>query len=376
MPQDSFSAPINRNDEVIDFSQSQQNSGGLKAGQSRPIVSNDYIDSDEVSGDVTEVQLAPVSNPSQLGAPYSAAKARPVLDENKNSKEYLDLNAVNQFNSASANVSGAGIQQSAQPASKLGRAKPLAKPVYKPAGEIAQSAQAPEIAQAPQTVQTAETVQVTTPATTDSIPIPAAPESVASAPAETIAAPASNLAVKTVDAPVRHSETETAKAVAKDVAKTDSISVPNLNEVKSDEDKIEKSPLVEKAEPASAGPKFIRPIQGEVIGKFGNEQDGTFSDGIKIKAAKGADVKAADAGEVVYSGNQLQGYGNMIIVRHSNGYLTSYAHLESLDLKKGAKIGQGEVLGRVGDTGNVSEPQLHFGVREGREPVDPLKFLK
>lgn len=136
----------------------------------------------------------------------------------------------------------------------------------------------------------------------------------------------------------------------------------------------ESKPKAEEKQPAGA--QFLRPVQGEVISKFGNAADGTFNDGIKIKADKGTEVKAAADGEVVYSGNQLQGYGNMIIIKHPNGYLTAYAHLENLDIKKGTKVTQGQAIGAVGDTGNVDEPMLHFGVREGREPIDPEKFLK
>jgi len=123
------------------------------------------------------------------------------------------------------------------------------------------------------------------------------------------------------------------------------------------------------AAPASAS-KFIKPVEGKIIQEFG-----AGNDGIKIQAAEGTPVKAAAGGEIVYSGNQLQGYGNMLVIRHSNGYLTAYSHLEDLSLKKGAKVAQGEVIGKVGKSGNVSSPQLHFGVRKGRSAVNPRDYL-
>lgn len=123
--------------------------------------------------------------------------------------------------------------------------------------------------------------------------------------------------------------------------------------------------------PANNGPvKFIKPTEGKIIKEFG---DG--NDGVTIQAAEGAPVKAAAGGEVVYSGNQLQGYGNMIVIKHPNGFLTAYSHLDGLDLKKGTKVGQGEVIGKVGKSGNVSSPQLHFGVRKGRSAVNPRDYL-
>lgn len=123
------------------------------------------------------------------------------------------------------------------------------------------------------------------------------------------------------------------------------------------------------------GAKFIKPLEGEIISGFGDKSDGTFNDGINILASEGTPVKAASAGAVVYSGNQLQGYGNLVIVRHTDGYLTAYAHLKNLEMQKGAAVQQGQVIGHVGKTGNVDKPQLHFGVRKGREPVNPKDFL-
>ncbi len=129
---------------------------------------------------------------------------------------------------------------------------------------------------------------------------------------------------------------------------------------------------IPKIEPAStnATGKFIKPVEGKIVQEFGNSNDG-----IRIQAAEGTPVKAAGSGEVVYSGNELQGYGNMVVIKHPNGFLTAYSHLENLPVKKGAKVSQGEVIGAVGKTGNVQSPQLHFGVRKGRNAVNPRDYL-
>lgn len=127
--------------------------------------------------------------------------------------------------------------------------------------------------------------------------------------------------------------------------------------------------------PSISGARFIKPVDGQVIANFGDRSDGTFNDGINIAGSEGSPVKAAANGSVVYSGNQLQGYGNLLIIRHEDGYLTAYAHLKDLDLSKGEVVKQGDVIGKIGKSGNVESPQLHFGVRKGREPVDPKDFL-
>ena len=142
-------------------------------------------------------------------------------------------------------------------------------------------------------------------------------------------------------------------------------------EAKPEKDIAEIKPTVDKS-----APQFIKPVDGNVILGFGESKaNGKPNDGINIAAPEGAPVKAAAGGEVVYSGNQLQGYGNLVIIRHPEGYLTAYAHMQNLDLKKGEKVNQGQVIGHVGTTGNVEQPQLHFGVRKGREAVDPKDFL-
>lgn len=125
--------------------------------------------------------------------------------------------------------------------------------------------------------------------------------------------------------------------------------------------------------PSKAG--FSWPVQGKVIARFGTTADGLRNDGINIAAPAGAPVMAAADGTVAYAGNQLRGFGNLILLRHDNGLITAYAHNQSMLVEKGAKVKRGDVIARVGSTGSVDSPQLHFEIRKGEQAVDPLKYL-
>ncbi|MDQ7247717.1 peptidoglycan DD-metalloendopeptidase family protein [Dongia sedimenti] len=120
---------------------------------------------------------------------------------------------------------------------------------------------------------------------------------------------------------------------------------------------------------------FVWPVQGKVIGAFGSSTEGLKNDGINIAAPSGAPVVAAADGTVAYAGNELRGFGNMILIRHDGGYVTAYAHNASLLVKKGDKVKRGQTIARVGQTGAVFGPQLHFEIRKGTQPVDPMSFL-
>jgi len=122
-------------------------------------------------------------------------------------------------------------------------------------------------------------------------------------------------------------------------------------------------------------PSFIWPVGGKVISHFGPKKGGLYNDGINISAKEGAAVKAADAGTVVYAGNELKGYGNLILIKHTGGYLTAYAHNEELLVKKGDLVKKGQIISHVGQTGLVSSPQLHFSIRQGRKILDPETHL-
>jgi murein DD-endopeptidase MepM/ murein hydrolase activator NlpD len=120
---------------------------------------------------------------------------------------------------------------------------------------------------------------------------------------------------------------------------------------------------------------FIWPVDGKVISKFGPAKDNLRNDGINIAAPVGAPVKASAAGTVAYAGNELRGFGNMVLLRHADGWVTAYAHGSSLLVKKGETVKQGQTIARVGSSGNVDAPQLHFELRKGTKAVDPLKVL-
>jgi len=123
------------------------------------------------------------------------------------------------------------------------------------------------------------------------------------------------------------------------------------------------------------GGTFLWPVRGHILESYGAGPDGTHNDGINIAAPRGAAVQATDAGVVAYAGNELRGYGNLILIKHANGWISAYAHCDLLLVKAGQKVARGQVIARVGSTGNVSEPQLHFELRRGKHAVDPREYL-
>jgi len=129
------------------------------------------------------------------------------------------------------------------------------------------------------------------------------------------------------------------------------------------------------AEGTGAVPKFRWPANGRVIAGYGPTTNGQQNDGINIALPENTPVKAAEDGVVAYSGNELKGYGNLVLVRHPNGYVTAYAHAKELLVKRGDQVKRGQVIARSGQTGNVNAPQLHFEIRKGASPLDPTRFL-
>jgi len=132
---------------------------------------------------------------------------------------------------------------------------------------------------------------------------------------------------------------------------------------------------VKAADATNALPTFRWPVRGRVITAYGAKTNGKQNDGINVAVPEGTPVKAAEDGVVAYSGNELKGYGNLILVRHSNGYVTAYAHASELMVKRGDAIKRGQVIAKSGQTGEVGSPQLHFEIRKGSSAVDPLQFL-
>ncbi len=129
------------------------------------------------------------------------------------------------------------------------------------------------------------------------------------------------------------------------------------------------------AEPAGALASFRWPVRGRVIAGFGPQPSGLQNDGINLAVPEGTPVKAADDGVVAYAGNELKGYGNLVLVRHTNGFVTAYAHASELLVKKGDVVKRGQVIAKSGQTGTVTSPQLHFEIRKGSVPVDPAQYL-
>ena len=129
------------------------------------------------------------------------------------------------------------------------------------------------------------------------------------------------------------------------------------------------------AETTSALPSFRWPVRGKVITGYGAKTNGKANDGINLAVPEGTPVKAAEDGVVAYSGSELKGYGNLILVRHSNGYVTAYAHASELLVKRGDPIKRGQIIAKSGQSGEVGSPQLHFEIRKGSSPVDPQQFL-
>ena len=133
-------------------------------------------------------------------------------------------------------------------------------------------------------------------------------------------------------------------------------------------DPITTSSAKKSAATSSSGFKW--PVRGDVIGHFGQKNAG-----INISVPEGTPVRAAAAGEVIYASNGLADYGQLVLVRHSNGFVTAYAHNKSLLVRRGDRVRQGQVVAKSGKTGAVSSPQVHFEIREGKTPVNPMSHL-
>ena len=125
------------------------------------------------------------------------------------------------------------------------------------------------------------------------------------------------------------------------------------------------------ADAAGSEPEFRWPARGRIIQGF----KAGGNDGINISVPSGTSVRAAENGVVVYSGDELKGYGNLVLIKHPNGFVTAYGNNGELDVKRGEQVKRGQVIAKSGDTGNVNSPQLHFELRKGSTPVDPTSYL-
>ena len=132
-------------------------------------------------------------------------------------------------------------------------------------------------------------------------------------------------------------------------------------------------------EPAAAergtSPAFRWPVRGRVIAGFGSKTNGQQNDGINLAVPEGTAIRASEDGVVAYAGSELKGYGNLILIRHANGFVTAYAHASEIMVKRNDQVRRGQVIAKSGQTGTVASPQLHFEIRKGSSPVDPMQHL-
>ncbi len=134
---------------------------------------------------------------------------------------------------------------------------------------------------------------------------------------------------------------------------------------------------VQNAQPAAVATNstFRWPVKGRVISSFGKKPGGLRNEGINIAVPEGTSVRSAESGIVAYAGNELKGYGNLVLIRHKNGWVTAYAHNKELFVKRGDTVKRGTVIAKAGQTGSVTSPQLHFEIRKGASAVNPMKYL-
>jgi murein DD-endopeptidase MepM/ murein hydrolase activator NlpD len=135
------------------------------------------------------------------------------------------------------------------------------------------------------------------------------------------------------------------------------------------------TPAVAETPRANAAPTFHWPVRGRILSAYGRKPNGQQNDGINVSVPEGTPIRASEDGVVAYAGNELKGFGNLILVRHADNWVTAYAHLGTIDVKKDQKVKRGETIARAGQTGGVTSPQLHFEIRKGSNPVDPEKHL-
>jgi murein DD-endopeptidase MepM/ murein hydrolase activator NlpD len=128
-------------------------------------------------------------------------------------------------------------------------------------------------------------------------------------------------------------------------------------------------------EASSDGKSFRWPVRGRIISGFGTKPNGEKNDGINLAVPEGTSVKAVEAGTVIYAGNELEGYGNLVLVRHADGWVSAYAHNKEILVKRGDQIRRGQTVAYAGMTGSVTSPQVHFELRKGAKPVNPLDYL-
>ena len=187
----------------------------------------------------------------------------------------------------------------------------------------------------------------------------------ASAPVRTAAPVSQPIMHPTTSAPSA-AKTQTGAATGKAPAQTK----PAKQKISSDPTK--KLPAIA----ARSSSKFSWPVRGKILSHYGAKSGGLFNDGINISAARGTTVSAAENGVVAYAGNEVKGMGNLVIIQHSGGWMTVYAHMDSMAVRRGARVSVGQKIGTVGATGKVDKPQLHFEIRKGTKAYNPSSYLR
>lgn len=231
---------------------------------------------------------------------------------------------------------------------------------------VGQKLKVPDLASAPVRTAAAAPVAKTTPAATSAqskygTP-PAAPKT--SAPVK-VATPA----VATTKAVASTAPKGGAKNATQANAKTQPVKHAQ-QKISSDPNK--KLPSIA----ARSSSKFSWPVRGKILSHYGAKSGGLFNDGINIGASRGTAVKAAENGVVAYAGNEVKGMGNLVIIQHSGGWMTVYAHMDSMSVRRGARVSVGQKIGTVGATGKVDQPQLHFEIRKGTKAYNPSSYLR
>lgn len=237
--------------------------------------------------------------------------------------------------------------------------------IIPPGGNGATQARAAQAAAQTSAAAKPPYVAATTPATgTLQVPGSAKPATVAAAPAPA-AAPATK-PVPTAAAPAKTGAAPT-QAVAKSPAPEPKVETAAKVTPADDADDAPRA--------AGSGPQFRAPVRGRVISGFGPKPGGAHNDGVNFAVPEGTAVRAAEDGTVAYAGNELKGYGNLVLIKHADGYVTAYANNSELNVKRGDTVRRGQIVAKAGQTGNVNSPQLHFEIRKGSTAVDPSRYV-
>jgi murein DD-endopeptidase MepM/ murein hydrolase activator NlpD len=197
----------------------------------------------------------------------------------------------------------------------------------------------------------------------------------------TIPAPGTSLAEEEAQGAASEADAKPAGAPADKADKTDKNESEPAKEIAAspeitgeDKPRVANVDQLPTPDPMS-GNSFRWPVKGRVISDFGTRPDGGHNDGIDVAVPQGTSVKAAENGVVAYAGNELKGYGNLVLIRHANNWVSAYAHNEEIMVKRGDKVRRGQIIAKAGATGAVSQPLVHFELRKGSRPVDPTKYM-